>query len=112
MTGVQTCALPIFAAGVENDPQAAPKAIDSRNIDSSALSMQARHVSGARAASAPLSEVAQQYGKDGYPSEFRAALRLGVVDLRAKIEGAIGRTKHPATLALLGELKTRLERMP
>jgi hypothetical protein len=102
----------LVAAGVENDPQAAPKAIDSRNIDSSALSMQARHVSGARAASAPLSEVAQQYGRDGYPSEFRAALRLGVVDLQSKIDGAISRTKHPATLALLRELKVRLERMP
>ena len=102
----------LVAAGVENDPQAAPKAIDSRNIDSSALSMQARHVSGSRAASAPLSEVAQQYGKDGYPSEFRAALRLGAVDLNSKIEGAIGRAKHPATLALLRELKARLERLP
>ena len=102
----------LVAAGVENDPQAAPKAIDSRNIDSSALSMQARHVSGARAASAPLSEVAQQYGKDGYPSEFRAALRLGAVDLNSKIEGAIGRAKHPATLALLRELKARLDRLP
>jgi len=102
----------LVAAGVENDPQAAPKAIDSRNIDSSALSVLARHVSGARAASAPLSEVAQQYGRDGYPSEFRAALRLGVVDLQSKIDGAISRTKHPATLALLRELKVRLERMP
>ena len=102
----------LVAAGVENDPQAAPKAIDSRNIDSSALSMQARHVSGSRAASAPLSEVAQQYGKDGYPSEFRAALRLGAADLNSKIEGAIGRAKHPATLALLRELKARLDRLP
>ena len=102
----------LVAAGVENDPQAASKAIDSRSIDSSALSMRSRHVSGERAASSPLSEVAQHYGKDGYPSEFRAALRLGAVDLHSKIDGAIGRVKHPATLALLRELKSRLERMP
>ena len=56
--------------------------------------------------------MAQQYRKDGHPSEFRAALRLGAVDLNAKIEGAIGRVKHPATLALLRELKAQLERMP
>ena len=102
----------LVAAGVENDPQAPSKAIDSRSIDSSALSLRSRHVSGERAVSSPLSEVAQHYGKDGYPSEFRAALRLGAADLHSKIDGAIGRVKHPATLALLRELKSRLERMP
>lgn len=102
----------LVAAGAEKDPQAASKAIDSRSVDSSPLSMQARHLSGQRSASSPLSEVAQQYRKDGHPSEFRAALRLGAVDLRSKIDGAIGRVKHPATLALLRELKAQLERMP
>jgi hypothetical protein len=76
--------------------------------------MQARHFSSQsqRAAYSPLSEVAQQYRKDGHSSEFRAALRLGAVDLHSKIEGAIGRVKHPATLALLRELKAQLERVP
>jgi len=101
----------MVAAGVENDPQAPPKAIDSRNIDSSALSMQARHVSGQRSANAPLSEVAQQYRKDNRPSEFQAALRLGATDLHSKIDQAIARVKHPGTLALLRELKARLERI-
>ncbi len=101
----------LVAAGAEKDPQAAANAIDSRNVDSSPLSMQARHMPGQRAAS-PLPEVAQQYRKDGHPSEFRAALRLGAVDLHSKIDGAIGRVKHPATLALLRELKAQLERMP
>jgi hypothetical protein len=104
----------LVATGVENDPQGSSNAIDVRNVDSSPLSMQARHLSSQsqRAAYSPLSEVAQQYRKDGHSSEFRAALRLGAVDLHSKIEGAIGRVKHPATLALLRELKAQLERVP
>jgi hypothetical protein len=102
----------LVAAGVENDPQAQSKSIDSRNIDIGAQSAKARQVPGPRSVSSPLSDVAEQYGKDGYPSEFRAALRLGAVDLQSKIDGAIGRAKHPGTLALLRELKARLERMP
>jgi hypothetical protein len=103
----------LVAAGAENDPQAPSKAIDSRNLDSSALSMQARHLlSGQRAANSPLSEVAQQYRKENRPSEFQAALRLGAVDLHSKIDKAIAHVKHPATLALLRELKARLGRMP
>ena len=102
----------LVAAGVENDPQAQSKSIDSRNIDAGAQSAKARQVSGPRSVSSPLSDVAEQYGKDGYPSEFRAALRLGAVDLQSKIDGAIGRTRHPGTLALLRELKARLEHMP
>jgi hypothetical protein len=102
----------LVAAGVENDPQAPSKSIDSKNIDAGAQSVQARHVSESRAVSSPLSEVAQLYGKDGYPSEFRAGLRLAAVDLQSKISGAIGRVKHPGTLALLRELNARLERMP
>jgi hypothetical protein len=102
----------LVAAGAESDPEAASKAINSRDADSSALSAQVRHLSGQRAVYSPLSEVAQQYRKDGHPSEFRAALRLAAVDLHSKIDGAIGRVKHPATLALLRELKARLENMP
>ena len=102
----------LVAAGAENDPQAPSKAIDSRSLDSSALSMQARHVSGQRSASSPLSEVAQQYRKDNRPSEFQAALRLGAADLHSKIDKAIAHVKHPATLALLRELNARLGRMP
>jgi len=101
----------MVAAGIENDPQAPSKAIDSRNLDTSALSMQARHVSGQRSANAPLSEIAKQYRKDNRPSEFQAALRLAAVDLRSKIDNAIARVKHPATLALLRELKARLDRV-
>ncbi len=104
----------LVATGVENDPQGSSNAIDVRNVDSSPLGMHARHLSSQsqRAAYSPLSEVAQQYRKDGHSSEFRAALRLGAVDLHSKIEGAIGRVKHPATLALLRELKAQLERVP
>jgi hypothetical protein len=102
----------LVAAGVENDPQAASKAIDSRNLDSSALGMQAGHLSGQRAANSPLSEVAQQYRKENRPSEFQAALRLGALDLHTKIDKAITRVKHPPTLALLRELNARLGRMP
>jgi hypothetical protein len=104
----------LVATGVENDPQGSSNAIDVRNVDSSPMSMQARHLSSQsqRAAYSPLSEVAQQYRKDGHSSEFRAALRLGTVDLHSKIDGAIGRVKHPATLALLRELKAQLERVP
>ena len=102
----------LVAAGAEKDPQGASNAIESRNVDSSPLSMQAHHLSGQRAANSPLSEVAQQYRKDGHPSEFRAALRLGAMDLHSKIDAAIGRVKHPATLALLRELKVLLERVP
>ena len=104
----------LVATGTENDPQAPSNTIDVRNVDSSTLSLQARHLSsqGQRAADSPLSDVAQQYRKDGHPSEYRAALRLGVVDLHSKIEGAIGRVKHPGTLALLRELKAQLERVP
>jgi hypothetical protein len=101
----------MVAAGVENDPQAPSKAIDSRNLDFSAFSMQARDVSGQRSANAPLSDIAKQYRKDNRPSEFQAALRLGAVDLRSKIDNAIARVKHPATLALLRELKARLDRV-
>ncbi len=101
----------LVAAGVENDPQAPSKSID-RNIDAAEPGVTVRQTEATRAASSPLSEVAQLYGKDGYPSEFRAALRLAAVDLGSKIEGAIARTKHPATLALLRELKAKLERMP
>ena len=96
----------LVATGTENDPQGSSNAIDVRNADSSPLSQ------SERAAYSPLSDVAQQYRKDGHPSEFRAALRLGAVDLHTKIEGAIGRVKHPATLALLRELKAQLERVP
>lgn len=102
----------MVAAGVESDPQSASKAIDSRNVDAGSQSMPERHVSGQRAASSPLSDVAQQYRKENHPSEFHAALRLGAADLHSKIDGAIGRVKHPATLALLRELKARLENMP
>ncbi len=106
----------LVAAGAENDPEgSSSRAIDSRNADSSsALSMQTRHIASQsqRAVNSPLSDVAQQYRKDGHPSEFRAALRLGAVDLHSKIEAAIGRVKHPATLALLRELKAQLERVP
>ncbi|HEX7951916.1 MAG TPA: zinc-dependent metalloprotease, partial [Burkholderiales bacterium] len=102
----------LVAAGVENDPQAPSKSIDSRNIDAGLPDARARQVSTSRAASSPLSDVAQQYGRDGYPSEFRAALRLAAVDLQSKIEAAIGRVKQPGTLALLRELKAKLEHMP
>ena len=104
----------LVATGTESDPQTASNAIDVRNADSTPLSLQARHLSSQnqRAVDSPLSDVAQQYRKDGHPSEYRAALRLGVVDLHSKIEGAIGRVKHPATLALLRELKAQLERVP
>jgi hypothetical protein len=101
----------LVAAGVENDPQAPSKTID-RNIDAAEPGMPLRQTEATRAASSPLSEVAQLYGKDGYPSEFRAALRLAAIDLSSKIEGAIERAKHPATLALLRELRAKLERMP
>ena len=101
----------MVAAGIENDPQAPSKAIDSRNLESSALSMQARNVSGQRSANSPLSDIAKQYRKDNRPSEFQAALRLAAVDLRSKIDNAIARVKHPATLALLRELKARLDRV-
>jgi hypothetical protein len=104
----------LVATGTESDPQAASNAIDVRNADPTPLSLQARHMSsqGQRAVNSPLSDVAQQYRKDGHPSEYRAALRLGAVDLHSKIEAAIGRVKHPATLALLRELKAQLERVP
>ena len=102
----------LVAAGVENDPQGAPKSSDSRNLEAEAPGATAHQVSVSRSAYSQLSEVAQQYGKDGYPSEFRAALRLAAVDLQSKIEGAIGRVKHPGTLALLRELKAKLEHMP
>ncbi len=102
----------LVAAGVENDPQAPSKGIESRNVDADVPGAQERQVPVSRAASSPLSDVAQLYGKDGFPSEFRAALRLGAVDLQSKIDGAIARVKHPGTLALLRELKARLERMP
>ena len=102
----------LVAAGVENDPQAPSKTIESHNVDSDVPGVQSREVPVSRSASSPLSDVAQLYGKDGYPSEFRAALRLGAVDLQSKIDRAIGRTKHPGTLALLRELKARLEHMP
>jgi len=105
----------LVATGAENDPEGASNAIDTRNADtSSPLSLEARHIASQsqRAANSPLSDVAQQYRKDGHPSEYRAALRLGAVDLHSKIEGAIGRVKHPATLALLRELKAQLERVP
>jgi hypothetical protein len=97
----------MVAAGVENDPQA-----PSKSIDADVPAAQERQVPVSRSVSSPLSDVAQLYGKDGYPSEFRAALRLGAVDLQSKIEKAIGRVKHPGTLALLRELKARLDRMP
>jgi len=105
----------LVATGAENDPEGASNAIDTRNADtSSALRLQARHIASQsqRAANSPLSDVAQQYRKDGHPSEYRAALRLGAMDLHSKIDGTIGRVKHPATLALLRELKAQLERVP
>jgi len=105
----------LVATGAENDPEGASNAIDTRSADtSSPLSLQARHIANQsqRAANSPLSDVAQQYRKDGHPSEYRAALRLGVGDLHSKIDGALGRVKHPATLALLRELKAQLERVP
>jgi hypothetical protein len=102
----------MVAAGVENDPQAPSKSIESRNADSDVPSAQAREVPVSRSVSSPLSDVAQLYGKDGFPSEFRAALRLGAVDLQSKIDKAVSRVKHPGTLALLRELKARLDRMP
>jgi hypothetical protein len=101
----------LVAGGAESDPQAASKAIDARNVDSGAMSVEARHLSAQRAASSPLSEVAQQYRKENRPSEFQAALRLGAIDLHSKIDSAIARARHPATLALLRELKARLGRM-
>jgi hypothetical protein len=102
----------LVAAGAESDPQAPSRAIDARNVDSGAMSVEARHLSGQRAANSALADVAQQYRKDNRPSEFQAALRLGAVDLHAKIDKAIVRVKHPATLALLRELNARLGRMP
>jgi hypothetical protein len=101
----------LVAAGVENDPQAPSKSID-RSIDAAEPGVPVRQTEATRAASSPLSEVAQLYRKDGYPSEFRAALRLAAIDLSSKIDGAIERAKHPATLALLRELRAKLEHMP
>jgi len=104
----------LVAAGVENDPQAPSKSIESQSedADGSAHARVRASAATARAASSPLAEVAQLYGRDGYPSEFRAALRLAAIDLSSKIDGAIERAKHPATLALLRELRAKLERMP
>lgn len=108
----------LVAVGSERDPEAYSKAIDSDSyrdsVDSSPSTLQTRHISSQsqRSLYSPLSEVAQEYRKDGLPSEYRAALRLGVVDLYGKIEKAIDRVKHPGTLALLRELKVQLGRVP
>ena len=102
----------LVAVGVANDPQSSSNAINSRYADSSPMSMEARHLSSARAAYSPLAEVAQQYRRGGRPSEFRAALRVGAGKLYTKIDGAIKRAKDPMTLALLRELRAQLETVP
>jgi hypothetical protein len=102
----------LVAVGAANDPQASSNSINSRYADSSTTSMQARHLSSARAVYSPLAEVAQQYRRGARPSEFRAALRVGAGQLYTKIDRALKRTKDPRTLALLRELRAQLETVP
>jgi hypothetical protein len=102
----------LVAVGVANDPQSSSKAIDSRYAESDSTSMEARHLSSARAVYSPLAEVAQQYRGGSRPSEFRAALRVGAGHLYTKIDKAMKRTKDPRTLALLRELRAQLETVP
>ena len=102
----------LVAVGVANDPQSASNSIESRHVDSSVASMEARHLSSTRAAYSPLAEVAQQYRRGSRPSEFRAALRVGAAHLYSKIDRAIKRAKDPRTLAVLRELRAQLETVP
>jgi hypothetical protein len=102
----------LVAVGAANDPQSSSNAINSRFADSSATSMEARHLASERAVYSPLAEVAQQYRHGARPSEFRAALRVGAGQLYTKIEKALKRTKDPSTVALLRELRAQLANVP
>ena len=102
----------LVASGAVSDPQAASNAIEARFVDSGSLLSEARHVSSERAAASPLADLAQLFRRErGRPSEFRAALRAGVAKLDARIEAALKRTKDPATLAHLRDLRSDLVRI-
>ena len=101
----------LVASGTISDPQSASTSIDTRNVDSGTLMMEARRVSSERMAASPLAEVIQQYRREGRPSEFRSSLRSGAAHLYAKIEAALKRVKDPATAAHLKDLRAELGRM-
>jgi hypothetical protein len=100
----------LVAIGVESDPEGQSRAIDGNVAETAARRIRMQHLFDRRALSSALAETAQQYRSDGHPSEFRAALRLAIQDLYAKVNAAIDRAKHPGTVALLRELKAQLER--
>ncbi len=104
----------LVATGTTNDPQGASAAIDMQKLlDDGSSHGIARSISGARAVSSPLADVAREYRRErGRPSEFRSALRSGVAHLYAKLDGAIKRTTDAETLAHLRDLRSELGKVP
>ena len=102
----------MVAAGVENDPQAPSKAIDSRNLDSSALSMQARHVRASDPPVRPFRMWRSNTARKIVPASFKLRCASGRWTCTRRSTRQSPGSRHPATLAVLRELKARLERMP
>jgi hypothetical protein len=104
----------LVATGATNDPQGASASIDMQKLldDGSAHGV-GRSLSGTRAATSPLADVAREYRRErGRPSEFRSALRAGVAHLYGKIDGAIKHTTDMETLAHLRDLRSELGKVP
>ena len=100
----------LVASGSVKDPSEASDAIDSPRDRGS---MRLDGVSLAANVTSSLAETGRQYqSAPGRPSEFRAALRLGVNQLSAKLEKGAKKVRDPETAAHLKDLRAELDKVP
>jgi hypothetical protein len=103
----------LAATGTVDDPIGASRSIDTESnyVDSGSLPV-GKQRRPARDFDSELADVDAQFRSDrSRPSEFRSALRGGVIHLYQKLEAAIPRTKDPETLLHLREIRAELTKV-
>jgi len=101
----------LVASGAVRDPTESSDAIDDVPRDRGSLRLDG--VGLAADVTSSLAETGRQYqSASGRPSEFRAALRVAVSQLSAKLEKSAKKVRDPETAAHLKDLRAELDKMP
>ena len=101
----------LVASGAVRDPTETSDAFNDTPRDRGSIRLDG--MSLAADVTSSLAETGRQYqSASGRPSEFRAALRVGVNQLSAKLEKGAKKVRDPETAAHLKDLRAELEKVP
>ena len=102
----------LVSTGAADDPAEASANIDDAAGDRGGVRFKKPGLSRDLAyLSSPLADTARQYtAARGRPSEFRSALRVGVIHLAGKLDQAMKKVRDPDTAAHLRDLRAELDR--